>query len=413
MPENAKANANTPTGAGANAFCLYGDVGTPGVFDASKVSEALSKIKDGAGVTIYLNSLGGDVFEAQAIVSRLGRFNGQKIIVIEGVAASAASLIAMAGDKIIMSPGAMMMIHMPFTMAAGTSDELKSRAAALDEVLTGIVEIYAKRTKNTPEQIRSWMAAETWMSARTAKERGFCDAIQGEEPDQGGVQNASAGMWAAARARFECVLKAHGNSKTDFSNNSQSTSRGLGGAAPSCPVAPDGGGKEPHTMTPKMLAELGLAEDAVPEMAMNALCALKAQAAQAASLTAKADELTAQNKALEDEKAALAAKVAALEDEKRETKVAAILDSLKREGRLVPAQEEWARGLGMSNLDSLLAFASTAPVIVSMKSAAESPADADKDASTLKKPFAEMTADEKAALFASSPELYAKMKAGA
>ena len=165
-----------------DALTLYGEIGAS--YDgitAERFGELLAGVRGGE-IRIYVNSVGGDVFEAMAMVAQLKRQSKRVVCFVDGVAASAATLIAMAADRIVMSPGAMMMIHMPFSPCAeGSAESLRARADALEEITDSVVELYAERTGNSREQIHVWMEAETWMNAQTALARGFCDAIEGLE----------------------------------------------------------------------------------------------------------------------------------------------------------------------------------------------------------------------------------------
>ena len=128
---------------------------------------------------IHINSPGGSVSEANAIYSRLADHPSNKMIYIDGIAASAATLIAMVGHKIYMRSNATMMIHLPSALAIGTSDDMRTMAAALDSVTESMLNLYAKRTGSERDAIRALMKAETWMSAQDAVEKGFADEVRG------------------------------------------------------------------------------------------------------------------------------------------------------------------------------------------------------------------------------------------
>lgn len=137
-------------------------------------------------VILWINSPGGDVFAASQIYTMLRDYGGGKITVkIDGLAASAASVIAMGGDEVLMSPTSMMMIHNPATAAFGDSAEMQRAIEMLDEVKESIINAYEIKTGMQRAKIARLMDAETWMNARKAVELHFADGIIESE------QNAS------------------------------------------------------------------------------------------------------------------------------------------------------------------------------------------------------------------------------
>lgn len=153
----------------------WGDEVTPRSF-----AEDLESL-GGKDVTVRINSGGGDVFAAHAIHNQLVAYKGRVTVVIDGLAASAATIIAVAGDRIIMPSNALFMIHNP---AIGLSDyygadELLKAAEALNTIKGSIVAAYRKRCKASAEKLAAMMDAETWMGAAECLEKGFVDEIQG------------------------------------------------------------------------------------------------------------------------------------------------------------------------------------------------------------------------------------------
>ncbi len=134
---------------------------------------------DGADgkLTIFLNSPGGDVFAASQIYTMLKEYPGRVTVKIEGIAASAASVIAMAADEVLMSPVAMMMIHNPATVVFGEVADLQSGIAMLSEVKESIVNAYQQKTGLSRAKISHMMDAETWFNAKKAVELGFADKV--------------------------------------------------------------------------------------------------------------------------------------------------------------------------------------------------------------------------------------------
>lgn len=129
-------------------------------------------------LNVYINSPGGDVFAGQTIYSILKRHKAQVIVCIDGLAASIASLIAMAGDKVIMPENAMMMIHSPWTLAVGNANEFRKLADDLDKIRDSMITAYQSKSGLTQEEIAEIMDAETWLSAEDCIEKGFADEIE-------------------------------------------------------------------------------------------------------------------------------------------------------------------------------------------------------------------------------------------
>ena len=137
-----------------------------------------NELASGQGnVTLWLNSPGGDCVAASQIYAMLMDYTGQVHVNIDGIAASAASVIAMAGTSVNMAPTALMMIHNPFTIAMGDTDEMERAIAMLSEVKESIINAYELKTGLSRTQLSHLMDAETWMNAGKAIELGFADSI--------------------------------------------------------------------------------------------------------------------------------------------------------------------------------------------------------------------------------------------
>ena len=128
-------------------------------------------------ITVWINSPGGDVFAAAQIYNMLRDYKGSVTVKIDGIAASAASVIAMAGDKVCVSPVAMMMIHNPATMAMGETKDMQKAIAMLNEVKESILNAYEFKTGLTRARLSHMMDDETWFNAKKAVELGFADKI--------------------------------------------------------------------------------------------------------------------------------------------------------------------------------------------------------------------------------------------
>lgn len=129
-------------------------------------------------ISVRINSPGGDVWAGVSIYNALSEHEGEVTVKVDGIAASIASIIAMAGDKIIMLPGSMMMVHQPWTMAAGNKDELANVITMLEKTGESLVDIYVARTRKSKDEIVALLEAETWMTAEDAVELGFATEAQ-------------------------------------------------------------------------------------------------------------------------------------------------------------------------------------------------------------------------------------------
>lgn len=160
----------------------WGDEITPKMFKDDLLS--------GSGnITVWINSPGGDVFAAAQIYNMLMDYTGQVTVKIDGLAASAASVVAMAGGEVHMSPVSMIMVHNPSTIAIGDSEEMIRAKALLDEVKESIINAYELKTGLSRTRLSHLMNEETWMNAHKAVELGFADKIMfadGTEPEDTG-----------------------------------------------------------------------------------------------------------------------------------------------------------------------------------------------------------------------------------
>lgn len=133
--------------------------------------------KENGDLSIWINSPGGDVIAAARIYNMLREYKGDITVKIDGLAASAASVIAMAGKNVLMSPVSMMMIHNPMTLSFGDKEEMKKSISMLDEVKESIINAYEIKTGLKRSKISSLMDMETWMNAYKAIELGFSDGL--------------------------------------------------------------------------------------------------------------------------------------------------------------------------------------------------------------------------------------------
>lgn len=185
----------------------WGDEVTPAQFRADLAAHP-------GDLTVYINSPGGDVVAGSLIYSMLREHNGKITVRIDGLAASAASVVAMAGDRVEMAPTAYMMIHNAATIALGNKADMQAAADMLAEVDRGIRTAYALKTGKSERELAKMMDAETWMSAPKALEDGFCDAICYADaapaaPADPDAAAAAAAATTAAQAVANGILTAH------------------------------------------------------------------------------------------------------------------------------------------------------------------------------------------------------------
>lgn len=159
---------------------FWGDEITPQMFR--------DELESGEGdVTVWINSPGGNVFAAAEIYTMLKDYKGSITVKIDAIAASAASVVAMAGDVVQMSPVAMLMIHDPSTIAMGNTKDMEKAIEVLTEVKESIINAYAAKSGLSHARIANLMSNETWMNAKKAVELGFADEIlfskKEDEPD--------------------------------------------------------------------------------------------------------------------------------------------------------------------------------------------------------------------------------------
>ena len=188
---NLVTNAADGTQTESRTLYLDGIIASESWFD-DDITPALFRADLNAGsgdITVWINSPGGDCFAAAQIYNMLREYDGKVTIRIDGIAASAASVIAMAGDTVIVSPVSMMMIHNPSTMAWGDHNEMEKAITMLDEVKNSIINAYQVKTGLSKAKLSKLMEDETWMNAKKAVELHFADEISGrgtgaDEPEE-------------------------------------------------------------------------------------------------------------------------------------------------------------------------------------------------------------------------------------
>jgi len=172
---------------------LYGTIAEESWFD-DDITPAMfrDELFSGSGpVTIWINSPGGDCFAASQIYAMLMDYKGPITVKVDGIAASAASVVAMAGTEVLMAPTALMMIHNPATIAIGDHQDMEKAIDMLDEVKQSILNAYELKTSQPRKTLSKMMDEETWMNAKKAVELGFADSML-EDPKKAAVQAAYA-----------------------------------------------------------------------------------------------------------------------------------------------------------------------------------------------------------------------------
>jgi len=162
---------------------LYGTIAEESWFDDDVTPQMFrNELFSGKGpITLWINSPGGDCIAASQIYTMLMDYPDEVTVKIDGIAASAASVIAMAGTKVLMAPTALMMIHNPATITMGDHEDMKRAIEMLDEVKESIINAYEIKTGVSRIKLSHLMDAETWMNANKAIELGFADDILEDE----------------------------------------------------------------------------------------------------------------------------------------------------------------------------------------------------------------------------------------
>lgn len=164
---------------------IFGDIVSEKWFDeetsATSFRDALKELGDVSTINLSINSGGGSVFDGIAIYNMLKSHKATVNVYVEGLAASIASVIAMAGDTITMRSGSMMMVHMPWTLSQGNAEEMRKTADTLEKTGDSIVDIYSERTGIPSDDIRNIMNDETWLSAEEAVEQGWATKLDQKE----------------------------------------------------------------------------------------------------------------------------------------------------------------------------------------------------------------------------------------
>lgn len=160
---------------------IYGDIYDSWWSDESNsaicLKDKLLELGDISEINLHINSLGGDVFEGLAMFNLLKQHKASVKVYIDGIAASIASVIAMAGDTIYMPKNSMMMIHNCWTYECGNAKDLRKTADDLDKIMEASIESYLSKVKIDKEELMELLDAETWLTAQECFDKGFCNEI--------------------------------------------------------------------------------------------------------------------------------------------------------------------------------------------------------------------------------------------
>ena len=156
---------------------IYDEIGFWGVSAASFAQDLKSCGNNLKQINLHIHSPGGDVFDGIAIYNLLKNHPANVTVYIDGLAASMASVIAMAGNEVIMPENAMMMIHKPWGIQGGDAEDMRKYADLLDKVENTLIPAYASKTGKTPEELAEMLSAETWLNGRECVEQGFADKL--------------------------------------------------------------------------------------------------------------------------------------------------------------------------------------------------------------------------------------------
>lgn len=163
--------------AGAAEIKIYDEIGMWGI-TARQFSDELAALGQVKQISLFIHSPGGDVFDGIAIYNLLKKHPANLTVHIDGLAASMASVIAMAGDKVVMPENAMLMIHKPWGISGGNAKEMRDYADLLDKVEAVLIPAYASKTGKSADELAQMLEGETWLNGRECVEQGFADELE-------------------------------------------------------------------------------------------------------------------------------------------------------------------------------------------------------------------------------------------
>lgn len=295
-----------------------GDMWWDDSFTAAEVSLALAEVGHENDVTIRLNSGGGIASEGAAIHAAIARHAGRKTMVVEGIAASAAFTVAMAGDEIVVTPGAVMMMHDPSGFTFGTVVDHEVQIRALTAIAVSMAGIYSARCGETVEAVRADMVRELWLTPEEAVSRGYADRVGNDVAEGDGAEiiqfpEREPAPFAYAQYRnapepLRALASAHGWGKPRSSQAAPSVVPQR--QEPTMTNTPQGGGQSTAPTTqPTNVVDLDAARQDGRTQALayvrevNEICQLAGQAGRATAFIEKETPLADVRTALLEERA--------------------------------------------------------------------------------------------------------------
>jgi ATP-dependent Clp protease protease subunit len=335
-------------GARRGALHLYDAVGGWDGIRAKDVVATLEalRVEGATDLDVHINSPGGDIWEGSAIHAAIAAWpHGEKRVHIDGLAASIASVIAMAGDEIEISPAAMLMVHLPSAFAMGNATDMRKMADRLDAIRDVMCGVYAERTELSKAEVEKLVEEETWMSATEAVEKGFADKVSQREAEKEDGDEGDDELANDSLARAVALFK---KAPPDVAKllNLRCAAAAASSLPPKEPPMPVPSPIVPAAVIPVALvaSDTKPFEERIAVLTARAETVEKEQAGLLGAIgKATLGEAMAMVAGLKEKAARadeLAGQIAKLEAEKRAGQVAALLDTASREGRLTPVKRE-------------------------------------------------------------------------
>lgn len=365
-----------PTDSGPAEVLIYDEIDSWFGVSAEQLARDISALDPQRALTVRINSPGGNVYDGVAILNALRGHPGTVTVVVDGLAASAASVIAMGGDEIVMNRNSEMMLHNGSALVVGGSEDMRKMADRLEQVNANLASIYAERCGGTPEEWRAIMAAETWYSAEEAVAAGLADRVEA------GSQDAR-----AIAAKFDLSAFAHAGRANAPAPAAPITLRGISPAVDSAldavnaitqtplPQAevthqPNEGEGHMPTFTEGLAALFGLEPDADEDTILAAATEALAERAEDTPAEPTIDEatkvaakfgMTVVNKAQFDQMTATVADLSARRDAQIKAENEAAIHNALASGAIDgPVAEIWRKSLE-TNREATLALMATLP----------------------------------------------------
>lgn len=321
----------------------------------------LAAIDDEREVVVRINSPGGYIYDGITILNALRGRSGKVTVIVDGLAASAASFIAMAGDEVVMNRNAEMMVHNGHGLVVGGFEDMRKMADNLERLNRNIASIYAEKAGGTVEDWLAVMAEETWFTAQEAVDAGLADRT--EEPRERGEETARAAAHAKALVSFRYAGRQAAPAPRIAAVHTQNSPQSVGAEK----------GKEPPvaSLSESALQKLGLdaeADDAAVEAAIDALTTEQPETAEPAEPTideatkvAAKFGMTVVNKAQYDQMSTTVAELSAEREERVKAENEAAIRNALDTGRIDPKSADTWRAELAKNRESTLALLSTLP----------------------------------------------------